>query len=395
VKRALFIVSLVALTPTIARADFASTLASIDLAPTTMAQLDYDAHAAEGANHDGFVLQRARLGLRVRPVPWLLLVTTVEYANGKVLPFEVLAEAVARHAWYFSVGFRRTPLFHSAKDELIESLPIPELSLVTRALWPGVDLGADVHYQSERVPVEAWLRVGNGSQNVAGNDNNYPALDLRVDAVLGKARVGHEASWWGFRAGLGGHAKYRQDTTGLYGSTPDGFVFYHPVPTHGWQAIGEAHVTAWLGRWTIMAEGGVARDARSGVVPATNAPALPVYTWGASLEVACMIWGRPRPAGQSIVPGRFPNEQPLSLTSWRGGEVEIAARLERVDLDLHAPDIVSGGAEGGALAVNWWATPYTALTLAAYDYYYFLSPIEQPGQKNFWLVMARTTLSFR
>jgi phosphate-selective porin OprO/OprP len=394
VKRAL-VLALVALTPAIAHADLPSVLSRIELSPTTMAQLDYDAHAAEAANHDGFVLQRARLGLRARPVPWLLLVTTIEYSGGKVVPYEVFVEAVAKRSWRFSVGFRRTPLFHTAKDELIESLPIPELSLSTRALWPGVDLGADVHYQSVTVPVEAWFRVGNGSQNVAGNDNNYPALDLRVDAVLGKARLGHIDGWWGFRAGAGAHAKFRQDTTGLYGSTPDSFVFYHPVPTHGWQAIGEAHAAAWLGRWTLMAEGGVAREDRTGTVLSTKAPALPVYTWGASLELACTVWGKPRPAGVSYVPGRWPNEEPLSLTTWRGGAVEIAGRIERVDLDRHAPDVVAGGAEGGTIAVNWWSTPYTALTVAATDYHYLLSPIEQPGQKNFWLVMARTTLSFR
>jgi phosphate-selective porin OprO/OprP len=75
--------------------------------------------------------------------------------------------------------------------------------------------------------------------------------------------------------------------------------------------------------------------------------------------------------------------------------VEVAARLERVDLEYGASDVQAGGAQGASLAVDWWATPFAALTLAAYDYHYMLSPVEEPGQTSFWLVLARATVSFR
>jgi phosphate-selective porin OprO/OprP len=340
--------------------------APITLQPTFMAQLDFDAHAPEPATYDGFVLQRMRLGLRTSLGSWFTAVGSFEYADQKVSPFEVYVEATASKSWHFAVGFRRTPLFHTAKDELIESLP-----------------------------VEAWARVGNGSQSVEGNDGPNPAFDFRTDVVLGRAQP-HRDTWWGLRFGVGGHAKNRVSTTGLSDTTPDGFLFYHPVPTNGWQVIGEAHLGAWLGPWTLTLEGGTATEQRSETTPTGTTITQPsIATRGAAFEVAYMAWGAPRRPGQSGVPGVWPNEAPWTGGQWRGGSIEVAARIERVDLEADAPDIRPGGAEGGAVAVDWWATPFVALTLAGYDYHYFLAPIEEPSETNFWLVIARTTVSFR
>jgi phosphate-selective porin OprO/OprP len=375
--------------------------AAADLTPTFMAQMDADVHADEGTNYDGFQLTRLRLGVRAEPVPWLLAVGVLEYDSGpdaEVKPFEAYLEVTAARSWHFSVGFRRTPLFHTAKDELIESLPIPELSLPVRALWPGVDLGVEAHYTPETVPLEAWLRVGNGSQSAEGNDGPDPALDARADLVLGRARPGREKDFWGLRVGAGGHAKYREDTSGLSDTTPDGFEFYHPAPTWGWQVLGESHIAAWVGRLSATLEGGIAREERSETAGGPTAPRIaqaPIFTAGGALELAWLAWGAPRVPGQSGVPGKWPNATPFSWADWRGGSLEVAARIERVDLEYGAPDVQAGGAEGVALAVDWWATPFAGLSLAAYDYHYLLSPVEEPGQTTFWLVMARATVSFR
>jgi len=372
-----------------------STLSSFIPQPTFLAQVDYDSHSTEPATFNGFELARMRVGLRSNPVPWFNAVGSFEYSDGKVSPFEAYLEAVAAHSWHFSVGFRRTPLFHTAKDELIEALPIPELSLPVRALWPGVDLGAEVHYTPETLPLEAWLRFGNGSDSVQGNDGPNPAFDARTDLVLGRARPS-SSGFWGLRVGIGGHAKKRVDTSGLSDTTPDGFLFYHPVPTNGWQVIGEAHVAAWLGRWTATLEAGAAQEQRSGAsLTGATIPQASIQTRGAALEVACTVWGPERRPGQSGAPGVWPNEAPFSVDHWRGGSVEIAARVERVDLEADAPDVRPGGAEGGAISLDWWATPFTALAVAAYDYHLFLAPIEEPGETNFWLVTARATVSFR
>jgi phosphate-selective porin OprO and OprP len=363
--------------------------------PTFMSQIDYDSHATEPATFNGFELARLRLGLRANPVPWFSAVASFEYSHGSVTPFESYVEAVAARSWHRSVGFRRTPLFHTAKDELIEALPIPELSLPARALWPGVDLGAEVHYTPETVPVEAWLRFGNGSDSVQGNDGPNPTFDGRTDLVLGRARPDTQG-FWGLRVGVGGHAKNRVDATGLTDTTPDGFLFYHAAPTNGWQVITEAHAALWLGRWTATLEAGAAAEQR--VVTSTagvTTQLAPLQTRGEAFELACMVWGPPRRPGQSGAPGVFPNETPFTFAGWRGGSVEVAARIERVDLEADAPDIRPGGAEGGAVSVDWWATPFTALSLAAYDYHFFLAPIEEPSETSFWLVTARATVSFR
>jgi phosphate-selective porin OprO/OprP len=372
----------------------------LDLQPTFMAQVDEDTHAAEGTSFNGFELQRLRLGLRAEPTPWFVAVGVFEYADEKVSPFEVYAEATALRSWHLSVGFRRTPLFHTAKDDLIESLPIPELSLPTRAMWPGVDLGAEVHYTPDTLPIEGWFRIGNGSQSVEGNDGPNPAIDARLDAVVGRARPGFENQLWGFRAGAGMHAKNREDTTGLTDTTPDGFLFYHPAPTNGWQVIGEGHIAGWWGPLSATLEGGLAREER--LSEGFGEPSEPpIYTRGAAFELAWMVRGAPRPPGQSgrtgDMPqlGRWPNEEPWSWDAWRGGSIEVAARLERVDLEYNAANVIPGGAQGGAIAIDWWATRFAALSLAAYDYQYFRSPLEDPGQTNFWLVLARTTVSFR
>jgi phosphate-selective porin OprO/OprP len=92
---------------------------AFELAPTLMAQTDYVEHAAEADRDDGFQLQRLRLGLRAAPTSWLTAVGTLEYENSQVSVFEAYVDAVAARSWHFSVGFRRTPLFHTAKDELV------------------------------------------------------------------------------------------------------------------------------------------------------------------------------------------------------------------------------------------------------------------------------------
>ena len=210
--------------------------------------------------------------------------------------------------------------------------------------------------------------------------------------VLGTAR-GTGPGFFGARLGVGGHIKYREFDDGLSDTTADGFLFYHPVPTFGWQSIGEAHAALWLGPLMATLEGGYAREERSkaefGALAGQRIQQAPIDTYGGALEVAWMIWGEHR------VSNRWPGDQQFIPDAWTRGSLEVAARIERVDLEANAADVKPGGAEGFAAAVNWWATSFTALSLAAYDYHYFANPIEEPTESSSWLVLARVTASFR
>jgi phosphate-selective porin OprO/OprP len=266
-----------------------------------------------------------------RPTSWFIASGTLEYDGGEsVRVFEAYLEAVAATSWHFSAGLRRTPLFHTAKDEYLEGLPIPELSLPVRALWPGIDLGADVHYTPDTLPVEAWIRVGNGSQSIQGNSDEHLAYDARVDWVQGRAR-GQADSRFGLRIGGGGHIKYQENAPGLTDSTLDGFTFYHPTSTFGWQAIGEAHAAFWMGPLTATLEGGIAREERSRPVPGAftgqRVSQAPIFTRGAALEVGWMLRGAPGLRGSGLASRRSlptPGEEEAwrlrrgsSVSTWR------------------------------------------------------------------------------
>ncbi|WP_434380475.1 hypothetical protein [Melittangium boletus] len=362
--------------------------------PLMVGELDYRVTSAAVEGETGFALGRFRVGVSARPRPWLHAVGSVEWAGEKPALIDALVVFTPTDTVWVRLGYGKTPLFASAKEPGVESLPIPELSLPVRALWPWRDLGLELRWAPWHLPVETWLRVGNGSRSPLGNDNTAPAVDARVDALLGGAARGAAPDTpWGLRVGVGAHAERAFDRGGISGTTATGFLFYRPVPVSGGRLVSEAHAVFWHGPLQVTAEGGVAWERRSRDTdgnPLTPREPLPtIRAQGAALEVSWMLRGlrqeRPWPRGPAVGPEG----------GWNGGAVEVAGRVERLSLGLGAADVRAGGASGGAVAARWWATDFLAFSTAGYLLRYELPPIEAPGRRLSWTVLTRVTVSLR
>ncbi|PTL76266.1 hypothetical protein [Vitiosangium sp. GDMCC 1.1324] len=376
----------------------ASAVAESWLSPMLMGELDYRVHSDAVEGENGFALGRFRLGVEARPAPWFQAVGSVEWALEKPALTDALVVFIPTEGVHLRLGYGKTPLFASAKDVAVEALPIPELSLPVRALWPGRDLGLEVQLSPKSLPVEAWVRVGNGSRSPLGNDNAALSVDARVDALLGGAsRAAAPDSPWKLRVGAGVHAEDAFDRAGVGGTTATRFLFYRPVPVSGWRWVTEAHVVLGSGPFQLTAEGGVAWERRSRDTdgnPETPREALPgVRAQGGSVEASWLVRGSRRDErGWPLGPR---GEAADSWDAWDGGAVEVAGRVERLALGLGAPDVEPGGASGGALAVRWWATDFLGMGATGYFLRYDQPPIEEPTRRDSWLVLTRVTVSFR
>lgn len=367
------------------------------ISPYFMMETDALVHSAEVEGENGFAIRRLRLGLEAHPTSWLTAVGTAEYASAaepNVRVWEGYVDAAPWSALHVSFGFRRTPLFHIAKDELFEALAVPELPLAVRSFWPGVDAGLELHYVPVgRVPVEAWARVGNGSGTALGNNTNKLGYEGRVDLVLGRARPGrHARDRFGLRVGTGVHVGTLESSPGVGGTTADGFAFYRATIVNGEQTIAEAHVAAWAGRATLDVEAAHVLEERSanptGAVTATPTALPMAQSWGGFVELAYMLAGKPR------VPGAWPNAAAWDASLTEGG-VEVGARLDYLALDRRATGVTGGGATGGELAVRWWATRFLALSAAGYYLRYDVPPVEEPTERDSWVALTRATFAWR
>jgi hypothetical protein len=72
--------------------------------------------------------------------------------------------------------------------------------------------------------------------------------------------------------------------------------------------------------------------------------------------------------------------------------IEVAARVERLDVGRGMRDFAPGGATGASFAANAYLNALFGLTLAGYYYRYDTSPIEEPNRLDSWLVQARLTV---
>ena len=362
--------------------------------PLLVGELDYRVTSAAVEGETGFALGRFRVGVRARPRPWIHVVGTVEWAAEKPALTDALIVFTPSDELWLRLGYGKTPLFASAKEPAVESLSIPELSLPVRALWPRRDLGLEVRWVPRAWPLEAWLRLGNGSQSPLGNDNTSPSVDARVDALLGGASRGAAPdARWGVRLGAGVHAEDAFDRAGVSGTTATGFLFYRPVPVSGGRLVSEAHAVLWSGPLRVTAEGGAAWERRSRDTdgnPLTPREPLPgIRAQGAAVEASWMVRGHRRD-------GPWPEGLPPTPEGgWGGGAVEVAGRVERLSLGLGAADVTPGGASGGAVAVRWWATDFLSVGSAGYFLRYDQPPIEEPGRRDSWLLLTRVTVSLR
>lgn len=358
------------------------------VSPTLVGELDLRARSADAEAEDGFALVRFRPGLRIDATPWARFVGSVEWIREK----PSIVDAYGRLRWRWltvSAGFGKTPLFPTAHDEPIQSLAIPELAPVVDALWPGRDLGLEVAVASPLcLPIEAWLRVGDGSGSALGNDNDALAFDARLDLVLG--RGARQDRMLGLRAGAGGHVEEAFDRQGANGTTVDGFAYYRGPTVSGTRTVAEAHLVGWAGPARLTVEAGIAREDRSrdtdGNPETPRESQEPVVSRGITAEAVWVIRGTAR------LPGRRPRgpEGP----GWTGGAVEVAARVDRLELGRDTEEIENGGATGGALAARWWITDWAGVALAAYVLRYDVAPIEEPEERTSVVALVRATLDW-
>jgi phosphate-selective porin OprO/OprP len=286
------------------------------------------------------------------------------------------------------VGQMRSPLFYSARSELEGTQPLPELSLPVRALWPRRDAGLELHHALRESPLEAWARLSNGSPSPFENDNASLAFTARVDATAGRARRGATgAERFGLAIGAGVLIDDSFDRAGAPGITLGDFTFYRPPTVTGLRRIVEGHALALVGPLRFLVEIGSAIEERAADTdgnPSTARVALdPVRTRGVSVEAEWMLTGRRRRAGTWPGPTRLGLGVP---------EIEVAARVDRVDLGRGARDVKPGGALGVTLGVNAWLNALASVSLAGAYYRYDVGPIEEPDVLSSWIVMTRVTV---
>jgi phosphate-selective porin OprO/OprP len=362
------------------------------VAPTALMQTDFQALPQEEEN-TGFSLTRFRVGAYSWPTDWIFALAQIEFNPANEGP--VVLDAYARlgpwHGLRFSAGYLRSPLFVSARTELDGMAPFPELSMPVKALWPGRDLAVELHYTPPRLPFEAWLRFGNGNPSPTQNDlNDAFAYTTRVDFTLGRARAdarGDET--YGLRVGVAGvldDSSY--DRAGASGITAANFQFYRPPTVSGTRRVVEAHALAYAGPVRALVEAGSAVEDRSVSNGSPSGPRTnldPEVTRGIAAEIAWMITGEKRVS--SVWPVR--SNGPLSFAH---PAIEIAARVERLDVGRGMRDFAPGGATGASFAANAYLNALFGLTLAGYYYRYDAGPIEEPNRLDSWLVQARLTV---
>jgi phosphate-selective porin OprO/OprP len=351
--------------------------------PVAMIEADAIYLPSEEEGETGFEVRRLYLGARWEPAAWVTAVGSIQ-ALGEHGP--IIVDAFVRvepHRFVdLSLGYAKTPLFVSARDVSIETVPIPELSLSTGAFWPGRDAGAEAHLGDTALPVEAWVRVGNGSHSPAGNDNPQIALDARVDLVLGRANPEAErGETFGLRIGGGAHLEDAEDRPGITAHTPSGFEFWRSPTISGPVRVFEGHVLAFAGPVQLTLEGAAASEGRSEDTdgnPDTPREELEaVRSLGGSGELAWLV------TGQHRQPGAWPVAADLG--------VEVAARGERILLGKGTEEVEAGGATGAELAVRMWHPAGLGVGVSGGWFRFDTAPLEEPEVTTSFFAAARVT----
>ncbi len=314
------------------------------------------------------------------PAPWFRAVATVELVGEAPAILDAFMRLRASEWAEFTIGYSKPPLFPSFIYEPVHTLPFPDRAPVVTSFRINRDVGADVHLTPRTLPLEGWLRIGNGSGSPLGNDNALPAGYAVLDLVLGRAWVGAapERRTFGLRLGGGALVESARDRDGVIGQTPLGFIYFRPVVVSGLRVVGEGHAIAYAGPVRLTLEGAFARESRSrdhDGNPSTPRIGLPsVDSYGLTTELAWVLRGAPRQVGHA------PRAPTRDDGRWSGGAVELAARYDGLWLGRRASDVRAGGSQGGALALKWWPTEFMAATLAGYLTRYGTPPIEEPSR---------------
>jgi phosphate-selective porin OprO/OprP len=361
------------------------------LRPTLLGEVDYRVYPSEVEGHTGFAVARLRPGLALAPTPWFRGVGTFEFAGEIPTILDAFARIRASKWAEFTIGYSKPPLFASFIYEPVHALPFPDRAPVVTSFRVRRDVGADVHFTPATVPLEGWVRVGNGSGSPLGNDNASPAGYASLDLVIGRAwtAAGGEEQPFGLRLGGGGLLEDARERNGIVGQTPFGFVYYRPIVVTGLRTVGQGHVVAYAGPLRLTVEGAVARESRSQDTdenPSTPRADLPeIYSYGLTTELSWVILGSPRTVGRA----------PRSLSRKDGnpgvGALDFALRYDGLWLGRSADDVTQGGSQGGAAALKWWPSEFLAATLFGYATHYGAPAIEAPDESWSWGTLARAS----
>lgn len=366
-------------------------VASLPLKPTVLVEGDYRVFPSETEGNTGFALARMRPGLSLQPTSWFRALATVEFAGEYATILDAFMTLRATRWLEFNVGYARPPLFASSRYEPIHVQAFPDFAPVVSAFQVRRDIGVDVHMAPERIPIEAWLRVSNGTGSALGNDNALPAGYGTFDLVLGRAwtSAGRSADTYGMRVGVGAFVEEVRDRDGIIGATPLGFQYFRPVVVSGRRTVGEAHFVGYAGPLRLTIEGAFAREARSKDddgnpnTPRVHLPAMRSY--GITGELGWVVLGRPREVGLA------PRGRNANSATWDGGAVELAARYDAMFLGRGASDVLQGGAQSAAFVAKWWPTDFLAASVSSYAMHYETPAIERPTVFWSWGMIARAS----
>jgi phosphate-selective porin OprO and OprP len=341
--------------------------------PTLLFETDYRHHVDDAYGPNGFSLARARLGLRLTPTPWMTAVGTVEFAEQEqILLLDAYAQLDATDWLELTVGLSKPPLFASFRHEEIATLAMPSRSAVVNEMRIRRDAGVEARFKPRAAPLEAIVRLGNGSMELMGEGALTPTGYANLDLVLGRAWAGGESELLGLRFGIAGMVDQTRERESIAGATPLEFVYAQPVPTRGLRARATSHAIVYVGPVRLLVEGGFAHERRDHDEP-THARA-PVQSWGLTGEVSWTIRGAWREVGTRPEVARL-NDGP-----WDRGALELSARVDRLWLGRGAPELLDSGGTTAALGFRWWPTAFLGLTIYGDATRFDVAPIEAPAR---------------
>jgi phosphate-selective porin OprO/OprP len=360
------------------------------IAPFLGFDLDYHLAPTDQEASPGFVLQRARVGLRLSVFDAVDATFIVRMDRGPVRVYEAHVTANLPAGFRIEAGLSRSVLFITGRDEFESWMPMLERPVPSDALWPARSLGLMVAYRGS-VPIEAFFRIANDATWDTFGTSVHPALEGRLDLVLGRQHRDPDA-FWGLR--LGGAAHWEPNAalqTGISGTTEFDYAFWTAPNVKGERLIAEGHVVGDIGPVELRVEGGWAREARVTTDDPTNPQPLDsMQTGGAMAELAWRTFGAWR------LPSTWPGGK-LTPTAdgWKNGAVEIAVRVERIWLGQGASDVVPEGMSSFGAAVRWWSSWGIGASLAGFGYLFDTAPAMLNNRLTSWVVVARVSAQIR
>jgi phosphate-selective porin OprO and OprP len=357
--------------------------------PTALLEADYRQHADPVEGNSGFALARARLGLQLKPTDWMTATATIELAPQRdplVLDGNVRFDATP---WLeITVGYSKPPLFASFRHEPVMHLSMPMRSVVVTQMFVRRDVGVEARFVPRRAPIEAIVRLGNGSRRLL-NDTPTPSGYGALDLVLGRAWESGRTQTYGLRLGAAALIGDTPEHESIAGATPLGYVYTQPVTAVGLRTIATAHAVVYAGPVQLVVESGFVQEARADdhdSDPSTPALTLdPVRNYGLTTELTWTIRGGWRAVGKQ------PKVASLRDKPWDGGAVELVTRADRFWLGYGAAELFRTGGTTVALASKWWPTQFLSLALYGDATIYDAPPADGPDRRWGWTALLRAS----